>query len=90
MFLLCYSCQLIYTKSVLKEGLIMNKDYKELISDLTADVEHVNNRIKELDNITDKEDLPEDEMELIDRQEKIMKDYADVMMERIEMYKAKD
>ena len=41
----------------------MNKDYKELISDLTADVEHVNQRIKELDNITDKEDLPEDEME---------------------------
>ena len=38
----------------------MNKDYKELISDLTADVEHVNQRIKELDNITDKEDLPED------------------------------
>ncbi|WP_283599103.1 hypothetical protein [Ligilactobacillus aviarius] len=68
----------------------MNKDYKELISDLTADVEHVNQRIKELDNITDKEDLPEDEMELIDRQEKVMKDYADVMMERIELYKARD
>lgn len=81
---------MIYTKGVFKEGLIMNKDYQELISDLTADVEHVNKRIKELDNITDKEDLPEDEMELIDRQEKIMKDYADVMMERIEMYKAKD
>ena len=69
---------------------IMNKDYKELISDLTADVEHVNQRIKELDNITDKEDLPEDEMELIDRQEKVMKDYADVMMERIELYKTRD
>ena len=68
----------------------MNKDYKELISDLTADVEHVNQRIKELDNITDKEDLPEDEMELIDRQEKVMKDYADVMMERIESYKTRD
>ncbi|GAA0813215.1 MULTISPECIES: crAss001_48 related protein [Ligilactobacillus] len=68
----------------------MNKDYKELISDLTADVEHVNQRIKELDNITDKEDLPEDEMELIDRQEKVMKDYADVMMERIELYKTRD
>lgn len=68
----------------------MNKDYKELISDLTADVEHVNQRIKELDNITDKEDLPEDEMELIDRQEKVMKNYADVMMERIELYKTRD
>lgn len=68
----------------------MNKDYKELISDLTADVEHVNQRIKELDNITNKEDLPEDEMELIDRQEKVMKDYADVMMERIELYKTRD
>ena len=68
----------------------MNKDYKELISDLTADVEHVNQRIKELDNITDKEDLPEDEMELIDRQEKVMKDYADVMVERIELYKTRD
>lgn len=68
----------------------MNKDYKELISDLTADVEHVNQRIKELDNITDKEDLPEDEMELIDRQEKVMKDYADVMMERIELYRTRD
>ena len=68
----------------------MNKDYKELISDLTADVEHVNQRIKELDNITDKEDLPEDEMELIDRQEKVMKDYADVMIERIELYKTRD
>ena len=68
----------------------MNKDYKELISDLTADVEHVNQRIKELDNITDKEDLPEDEMELIARQEKVMKDYADVMMERIELYKTRD
>ena len=68
----------------------MNKDYKELISDLTADVEHVNQRIKELDNITDKEDFPEDEMELIDRQEKVMKDYADVMMERIELYKTRD
>lgn len=68
----------------------MNKDYKELISDLTADVEHVNQRIKELDNITDKEDLPEDEMELIDRQEKVMKDYADVMMERIELYETRD
>ena len=68
----------------------MNKDYKELISELTADVEHVNQRIKELDNITDKEDLPEDEMELIDRQEKVMKDYADVMMERIELYKTRD
>ena len=68
----------------------MIKDYKELISDLTADVEHVNQRIKELDNITDKEDLPEDEMELIDRQEKVMKDYADVMMERIELYKTRD
>lgn len=68
----------------------MNKDYQELISDLTADVEHVNQRIKELDNITDKEDLPEDEMELIDRQEKVMKDYADVMMERIELYKTRD
>lgn len=68
----------------------MNKDYKELISDLTADVEHVNQRIKELDNVTDKEDLPEDEMELIDRQEKVMKDYADVMMERIELYKTRD
>ena len=68
----------------------MNKDYKELISDLTADVEHVNQRIKELDNITDKEDLPEDEMELIDRQEKVMKDYADVMMEQIELYKTRD
>ena len=68
----------------------MNKDYKELISDLTADVEHVNQRIKELDNITDKEDLPEDEMELIDRQEKVMKDYADVMMDRIELYKTRD
>ena len=68
----------------------MNKDYKELISDLTADVEHVNQRIKELDNITDKEDVPEDEMELIDRQEKVMKDYADVMMERIELYKTRD
>ena len=68
----------------------MNKDYKELISDLTADVEHVNQRIKELDNITDKEDLPEDEMDLIDRQEKVMKDYADVMMERIEVYETRD
>lgn len=68
----------------------MNKDYQELISDLTADVEYVNQRIKELDNITDKEDLPEDEMELIDRQEKVMKDYADVMMERIELYKTRD
>lgn len=68
----------------------MNKDYQELISDLTADVEHVNQRIKELDNITDKEDLPEDEMELIDRQEKVMKDYADVMMERIELYETRD
>lgn len=68
----------------------MNKDYKELISDLTADVEQVNQRIKELDNITDKEDLPEDEMELIDRQEKVMKDYADVMMERVELYKTRD
>ena len=29
----------------------MNKDYKELISDLTADVEHVNQRIKELDKL---------------------------------------
>lgn len=68
----------------------MNKDYKELISDLTADVEQVNQRIKELDNITDKEDLPEDEMELIDRQEKVMKDYVDVMMERVELYKTRD
>lgn len=68
----------------------MNKDYQELIADLTADVERVNKRIAELDNITDKEDLPEDEMELIDRQEKVMKDYADVMMERIELYKTRD
>ncbi|KRM52090.1 hypothetical protein [Ligilactobacillus araffinosus] len=68
----------------------MNKDYKELISDLTADVEHINKRIKELDNITDKEDLPEDEMELIDRQETAMKNYADIMMERIELYKTRD
>ena len=29
-------------------------------------------------------------MELIDRQEKVMKDYADVMMERIELYKTRD
>lgn len=68
----------------------MNKDYKELISDLTGDVELVNRRIKELDNITDKVDLPEDELELIDRQEKIMKDYVDVMMERVELYKTRD
>ena len=75
---------------IIKQKVSFQKDKDELISDLTADVEHVNQRIKELDNITDKEDLPEDEMELIDRQEKVMKDYADVMMERIELYKTRD
>ncbi|HIX01798.1 MAG TPA: hypothetical protein H9861_03490 [Candidatus Ligilactobacillus excrementigallinarum] len=68
----------------------MNKDYKELIADLTKDVEEINRKVKELDNVTDKEDLPEDEMELIDRQEKAMKEYADVMMERVELYKTRD
>ncbi|WP_290034019.1 hypothetical protein [Ligilactobacillus cholophilus] len=68
----------------------MNKDYKEMINDLTKDVEVINAKIKELDTVTDKVDLPEDEMELIDRQEKVMKDYADVMMERIEYYEARN
>lgn len=66
----------------------MKRDFTEMISDLTKETEELDKKIKELGNITDKEDLPEDELELIDQQEKAMKNYSDTLMARIEYYKA--